>query len=103
MKTSKVCEHKLPSVKHGRPPKRFKEYAGVTGHFSDVRYGGWAMGITWMNQGELAEAVPPAFTKYVGQKFLEWSYYKTIIDLLKLGCVNGNFHQLCEQKLEQRQ
>lgn len=30
-----------------------------------------AMGIDWMNRDELAEAVPPAFTQWIGQQFRE--------------------------------
>lgn len=29
-----------------------------------------AMGIGWMNKGELNEAIPPAYTKYIGEAFL---------------------------------
>ena len=42
------CDHKLKVAKHGRPAKRFEEYAGVSGHFSDVEYAQIAMGIDWM-------------------------------------------------------
>ena len=30
-----------------------------------------AMGINWMNKEELAEAIPPAYTKYIGLNFLK--------------------------------
>lgn len=31
----------------------------------------WAMGIDWMVQSELTEAIPPAYTEYLGGKLLE--------------------------------
>ena len=34
-----------------------------------------AMGISWMNGAELSQAVPPAYTEYIGQrilKYIEW-------------------------------
>lgn len=65
------CRHEKPVVKHGRPPKRGKEYHGITGHFSDVEWAHVAMGIDWkMTQSELAEAIPPAYTEWIGQQLL---------------------------------
>jgi DNA (cytosine-5)-methyltransferase 1 len=66
-----------------RPPCSHTEHAiTVAGHGSQ----GWeyklgrqatqadrqrAMGIDWMNQAELAQAIPPAFTQYVGEQLLQ--------------------------------
>lgn len=30
-----------------------------------------AMGIDWMNRGELAQAIPPTFTEYIGQQLID--------------------------------
>jgi DNA (cytosine-5)-methyltransferase 1 len=30
-----------------------------------------AMGIDWMRRGELSEAVPPAYTEFIGKRLLE--------------------------------
>ena len=38
----------------------------VAGHFAPVAVGRKAMGIDWMNREEMAEAIPPAYTEYVG-------------------------------------
>jgi len=30
-----------------------------------------AMGINWMNQNELSEAIPPAYTHFIGKQLVE--------------------------------
>lgn len=62
-----------PQAKHakmGRPPKD-GEYVHVVGHMSDVPYCREAMDIDWMTQGELAQAIPPAYTKFIGQYLMD--------------------------------
>lgn len=62
----------MPFAKHakmGRPPKE-GEYVHVVGHMSNVPYCRDAMGIDWMVQGELAEALPPAYTTFIGEHLL---------------------------------
>ncbi len=59
--------HLRPQVKMGRPVKD-GDVIQVVGHFSNVPYGRKAMGIPWMTQGELAEAIPPAYTEHVGRQ-----------------------------------
>jgi DNA (cytosine-5)-methyltransferase 1 len=55
----------------------------VTGHAGgSSKRDGWkaggvaewrmAMGIDWMTGDELAEAIPPAYSKYVAEQFLEY-------------------------------
>jgi DNA (cytosine-5)-methyltransferase 1 len=56
-------------TKMGRPP-RDGEAMQIVGHFSDVPAGRKAMGIDWMNQGELAQAIPPAYTEFIGHQLL---------------------------------
>ncbi len=46
------------------------EFIQCVGHFSDVPFGRTAMGIDWMGQKELAQAIPPAYTKFIGEAFL---------------------------------
>jgi DNA (cytosine-5)-methyltransferase 1 len=65
------CAHVRRVVKHGRPPDRNKHYAAVTGHFSDVAFAREAMGIDWMTQAELADAIPPAYSRFLGERVRE--------------------------------
>ena len=40
------------------------------GHFSGVDRARRVMGIDWMTQGELAQAIPPAYTEFVSKQLL---------------------------------
>lgn len=57
-------------AKMGRPPQE-GEYVHVVGHMSNVAYCREAMGISWMTQGELAQAIPPVFTHWIGKHLME--------------------------------
>jgi DNA (cytosine-5)-methyltransferase 1 len=37
-----------------------------------VEVGRSAMGIDWMTQGELSQAIPPAYTRWIGEQFMEY-------------------------------
>jgi DNA (cytosine-5)-methyltransferase 1 len=54
-------------AKMGRRPKA-GEAIQVVGHFSDVPAARKAMGIDWMTQRELAQAIPPAYTEFIGKQ-----------------------------------
>ncbi len=60
-------EHAEPQVKMGRPP-RPGHRMHVVGNFSGVREAREAMGIPWMTRDDLREAIPPAYTEYVGKQ-----------------------------------
>jgi len=54
------------------------DYITVAGHGGDNKAGNFtleswrdAMGITWMTKDELTEAIPPAYTEFIGKKLLE--------------------------------
>lgn len=57
-------------AKMGRPPQD-GEYMHIAGHISGVPEARLAMGIDWMTQGELSEAIPPAYTEWIGRHLLE--------------------------------
>lgn len=60
---------KVPHTKMGRPPRK-GEYIHVVGHFSGVKQARKAMGIIWMGQTELKEAIPPAYTEFIGKQLI---------------------------------
>jgi DNA (cytosine-5)-methyltransferase 1 len=59
---------------YGRTPKA-DEFFTISGHFGDVKGGAKAMGIDWMTRDELSQAIPPAYSEFLGRQ---------IINLLKL-------------------
>jgi DNA (cytosine-5)-methyltransferase 1 len=61
--------HVWPQTKMGRAPKP-GECMQVTGHFTDAAEGRRRMGAPWMSRDELAQAIPPAYTEYVGSHML---------------------------------
>lgn len=65
------CCHDLRVAKHGRPAIEGEEFAAVTGHFSGIKYARKSMGISWtMNQKELSQAIPPAYTYFIGLQLM---------------------------------
>ena len=65
-----------PSAGHGISPKGFISIAGNGGvkglkGRSIVEYWSLAMGIDWMTRPELAEAIPPAYTEFIGLRIME--------------------------------
>jgi DNA (cytosine-5)-methyltransferase 1 len=46
------------------------EIISVSGHFAPASLAREAMGIDWMTSDELAEAIPPAYTHYIGEQLL---------------------------------
>lgn len=59
--------HVLPASKagHWKPGT----IMSVAGHVSPIAKAREAMGIDWMTRDELGEAIPPAYTEYIGQQF----------------------------------
>ncbi len=53
----------------GRKPKP-GERLTVAGHWSGIKEGKAAMGIDWMNRAELSQAIPPAYTEFIGKQLI---------------------------------
>lgn len=62
-------KHIAKNTKMGRAPKN-GEFIQVVGHFSGVPFAREAMGIEWLGQKELAQAIPPAYTEYLGRQVI---------------------------------
>jgi DNA (cytosine-5)-methyltransferase 1 len=58
-------KHRVKVAKMGKCPKP-DEYMHVVGHFAGQAEARAAMGINWMTRDEISEAVPPAYTRYIG-------------------------------------
>lgn len=61
--------HDTPQVKMGRRVSQ-GDFIQVVGNFSGVEYARKAMGIDWMSRDELSEAIPPAYTQFIGAQLL---------------------------------
>lgn len=65
------CNHTgvgVPVVGHGTPSWVRKMNGGKGFSISEMRS---AMGIDWMNRTELSQAIPPAYTEFIGKVLLE--------------------------------
>jgi DNA (cytosine-5)-methyltransferase 1 len=65
------CCHYKKVVKRGKRPDRGKNFASIVGSFNDVAFGRIAMGIDWMSRDELSQAIPPAYTEWLGLRLME--------------------------------
>ena len=61
--------HQWAQTKMGRTPVP-GECMQLTGHFTDPAEGRRRMRADWMNRDGLAQAIPPAYTRYIGERLL---------------------------------
>lgn len=62
-------EHTARTTKMGRPPKD-GEFMHIVGNFSGVDHGRQVMGMPWASRDGLREAIPPAYTEFIGTQLL---------------------------------
>lgn len=62
-------EHRARVAKMGRHPEK-GEFWSIAGNFSGVKAAGVAMGMPWADQDGLRQAVPPAYTHWIGVNLL---------------------------------
>lgn len=64
------CNHRLPTIwAAGHNPNR--AYVDMYGPCT-IQERKEAHGIEWMNRDELAESIPPAFTRFIGEQLLKY-------------------------------
>lgn len=63
-------EHVKRTTKMGRAPID-GEYMHVVGNFSGVDKAREVMGMPWANRDGLREAIPPAYTRWIGEQLIE--------------------------------
>jgi DNA (cytosine-5)-methyltransferase 1 len=47
------------------------EFIQAVGNFSGVQQAREVMGMPWANRDGLREAIPPAYTRYIGERLLD--------------------------------
>lgn len=72
------AEHKTKQTKMGRPPVE-GEFLQVVGNFSGCAEARAAMKTPWMTRNEMSEAIPPAYTEYVGSQLKLWITAEAVI------------------------
>jgi DNA (cytosine-5)-methyltransferase 1 len=69
-----VPEHPKHINKNAKMGRRAKpdEFIQYVGHFSGVQIVAEMTGLTWLGQYELAQSIPPAYTKFIGEQLISY-------------------------------
>lgn len=70
-------KHVARTTKMGRAPVA-GEFMHIVGNFSGVDKGREIMGMPWANRDGLREAIPPAYTEFIGTRLLEHIGYQEL-------------------------
>lgn len=65
-------ETSLKTQKLGRQPIQGRLLARPAGNFAGVELYRQVMGVHWMNQGDIAQCIPPAFTAYIAKEYSKY-------------------------------
>jgi DNA (cytosine-5)-methyltransferase 1 len=68
--------HRDSTPKAGHGGISPKGFISVAGHFANVAYARKAMDIDWMGQKELSQAIPPAYSEYLGLQIMRACFEK---------------------------
>jgi DNA (cytosine-5)-methyltransferase 1 len=71
-----ACAHQFKTAKQGYAPVR-NQYHCVTGNCGGAAGARRAMGIDWMPRDSLAQAIPPAYTEFIGRFLMEVNHEAT--------------------------
>ncbi len=66
-----TCAHTLRYIRPGAAHDPARDYAQPVGNFKNVDYVKACMGIAWMSKKELSQAIPPAYTRWIGLQLRE--------------------------------
>jgi DNA (cytosine-5)-methyltransferase 1 len=65
------CQHTFKTAKRGEYDRGQNGNITVAGNNFDLSFAKKAMGIDWMTKKELSQAIPPAYTHWLGTKIIE--------------------------------
>ena len=65
-----ICKHDTGGIPRAGYGVSNKGFISVSGHIRNTAYARIVMGITWMTRDELAQAIPPAYTEFIGKQMI---------------------------------